>query len=614
MPQQLLKKEYVYLPIFKLDDEFQSDKVDISIFDCYKNTSNDTKTYWLKHNKSSTIWDFSIIKNPNIKLEYKFFIQEKIKSGIKLGTLVGYKRTENLFVTFLNNKYTNCISITEVSVEEYHSFLFLNNIKEKTTYYKISKDMEKIKIQYTRPPYLIISQIQNFITEFNERNIPELQKDSWCIDKLPFKVDTNDCKSIKNLNFSTIKQDKIKDSIKFYTELRLHTKALQTVHINLSVLCQFFAFIDKSFPNVKHLSDLTRDMIERYIAFMRTSARDENYIASQLGTLNTFFEYMQLCEDIEDKPDFCLILKSDYKQNKNQDVRFFTDNEMQRIFAHIDELDDQIARMLYVHANAGMRISELCLLKIEQIEKVDEETYWVYIDQNKTKAENKIYIQKLSYEILQKAYKVSCEKFGENTKYIFAQNKTKPIRPITYSTALNKMSYDNNLKFDDGTPLHITSHTFRATLATKLATLGLDIDVVNKILGHSSKTAIKSYVAITTDDYIKYLDKHLLRQGEWISNIGKKEKPALTKAESVVSLDNGFCSKTGSPCESANACLTCSMFVPSKKHLNKYKTHLQSVEQHILICKKNNLTKELEFNLEQKRLLERIISKLQEEN
>lgn len=613
MPQNAIKQEAIYLPLFKLDAEFQTDKVDISIFEFYKNETDKHKKYWLKHNRSSTVWDFSLIQNQNIKLEYKFFIQEKIKAGQRLGTFVGYKRNESLFFEYLNNFCMNYTSITDISAESYNEFLFKKGVKEYKKERSLSKDLKIVENNSSTFPYLFLNRIKTFVIEFNDRNIPEVKKDIWNIDKLHFKVIKTDCSQVKNLNFSFIHQAKIKESVKYFTELRLHTKAIHTVAGNLNVISQFFQFIKKNFSNVNDLSDLTRDMIERYIAFMRTSARSENYIAHHLGALNTFFSYMQLCEDIDDKPDFCLILNSDYKQETNQDVKFFTDNEMKQIFAHIDELDEQIARMLYVHVNCGMRISELCLLKPSQLEKIDENSYYVYIYQDKTIAENKLPIQKICYEILQKAYKVSCEKYGDETKYIFAQSKIKPIQPRTYSEALNWMSYNNNLKFDDGTPLHITSHSFRATLATKLVNLGFDVDITNKILGHSGKTSIKSYLAVTTDDHIKYLENQIKRQGEFISSIGKPSSTTLSKNESSITLDNGYCSKSGSICESANACLSCSMFVPSKKHLSKYKTQLQSVEQNIYICKQNDLKKELEFNHEQKRLLERIIQKLQEE-
>ena len=616
MPNTLLNATPV-IPInrFPFDPEFISDVVDISVFDCYINASEYDLKAWKKRYKSDTTFDFTKCDNLNIRQEYKFFIQEKSKQGITLGTLMDFKRNHNILFDYINIKGSHLDSIIDLDFDEYKFYFKQQGFNEKSTAgKKLLSNMTMVTRYITHPKLLVAQKLINFITEYNQKDIPELEKDIWDTRKLPFNVITNDTHIVKNISFFGIPQPLIRKTVKDYTEFRLHSKSLTTVYSDVCSIAAICVFLNEHYPNVNSLADINRNMIEHYITHLRTSNTTENTIASHFSSLKTFFETIILLE-LPNIPTKALILKDDYKASYEEEPRVFTDNEMKKIFAHIDCLEQQIARMVYIHSHIGTRISELCLLKPCDITKRDNDTYFISVYQNKTDTPNELPIQELCYKILMKAYQVSCKKFGEDTKYVFAQSKNKPIQPRKYIDALNKMSYENKLTFDDGTPLHIESHAFRATLSTKLANLGLDLDVVNKMLGHSSATSIKSYVRATN----KTLRKHIKTTTDFhdllISNINN---PATLKIkennESYVALDNGYCSKSGSICESANACLSCSMFVPSAEHLIQYKIQLRTVENNIAICKKNEFTKELEYNMEQKRLLERIIAHLEKKS
>lgn len=613
MPNTLLNTTPI-LPVnrFTFDREFISDVVDVSVFDCYINASEYDLKQWKHRYKSNTSFDFTKCDNLNIRQEYKFFIQEKIKQGITLGTLIGFKRSHNILFDYINLKGTHLNSIVDLDFDEYKFYFKQQGFNERSSAGKTLLSNMTIATSYvTHPKLLIAKKLINFITEYNQKDIPELEKDIWNIKKLPFSVITNDTHIVKRISFTNIPQLLIRKTVKDYTEFRLHSKSLTTVYGDVGCIAAICVFLNEHYPNVNSLADINRDMIEHYITHLRTSNTTENTIACIFSSLKTFFETIVLLE-LPNIPTKTLILKDDYKASYEEEPRVFTDNEMKKIFDHIDCLEQQIARMLYIHTHVGMRISELCLLKPGNITKRDNDTYFISVYQNKTDNPNDLPIQELCYKILIKAYEVSCKKYGEDTKYIFAQSKNMPIKPKKYIDSLNKMSYENKLTFDDGTPLHIESHAFRATLSTKLANLGLDLDIVNKMLGHSSATSIKSYVRATN----KTLHKHIKSTTDFhellISNINNPASLNIDKHDkSYIALDNGYCSKSGSICESANACLSCSMFVPSAEHLLQYKIQLRTVENNIAICKQNELTKELEYNLEQKRLLERIIEHLE---
>ena len=80
----------------------------------------------------------------------------------------------------------------------------------------------------------------------------------------------------------------------------------------------------------------------------------------------------------------------------------------------------------------------------------------------------------------------------------------------------------------------------------------------------------------------------------------------------TVALCNGFCSKNPitSPCAKANACYSCSLFIPSKEFINMYEIQLTEIEATIQIAELNGYELMLEKALEDKKNLLNVINKL----
>ena len=64
-------------------------------------------------------------------------------------------------------------------------------------------------------------------------------------------------------------------------------------------------------------------------------------------------------------------------------------------------------------------------------------------------------------------------------------------------------------------------------------------------------------------------------------------------------------------CLKANSCLACGLFVTSPKHLANYKLQLLETESSITIAKANGLDSMVEKNMQTKKYLENIISKIE---
>lgn len=207
------------------------------------------------------------------------------------------------------------------------------------------------------------------------------------------------------------------------------------------------------------------------------------------------------------------------------------------------------------------------------------------------------------------------KKFGEeNVKYVFVNQKNKPYAIGSVNKNLQKVIIENNIKGRDGKLLHCTTHMFRATLATKLVSSGKDPELVAKLLGQSTLSALSHYATIDPKTAKEQLAPRIAKDQIMISNIGKLESEKEQIPETALPLCNGFCCKdieTGI-CKKANACLNCPMFIPSQRFMNSYELQLQETLATIAIAKSCGYEKLLENSLETKKQLESIITKLKQ--
>ncbi len=156
----------------------------------------------------------------------------------------------------------------------------------------------------------------------------------------------------------------------------------------------------------------------------------------------------------------------------------------------------------------GLRISDLCTLRKSDIEIIDEKTY-LYFKIRKTDEVLKIKLSARPLEILNRQR-------NEDSEYLFnilnerknLSNQTDLKNEIKTSTAYyNKVIklITNNL----GIEKNISMHKARSTFATYTLTKGASLEVVSKLLGHSSIKETKVYaevVGIKLDNAIDLWD------------------------------------------------------------------------------------------------------------
>ena len=609
--------------VFNLNDYYQDDLWIMDKHPRYKIL--DEKQLRVFESTEFTTIHFENIVNKNIKNELKYFFAGLFDDKVfSFSTIVSYAKTINPIATFINTQYHDITSITDVELSiilpKYIVWLQENNYKITLSYKnQVDAEMNKREYKYASIYIIVFKAYYKYIYDVmypDTRN--EYDKDIWDVRKLNINVNISESRARYTINFTNILQGKIRDVCKKFIFNRLKHKSMATVLEDMKCLKLFSKFINEKHPEITSLTELDRAIMEEYFAYVRTSEINTRGVSKRIGGLKLFFETLQLMGE-EEAPLKTLIISKDYHTKDKALPKYFSDNELKQLNEHINELPLQIARMFFVIENVGMRISDLCPMKVDCLKLTKKENYLLRYYQSKSKKWNTVPINDIVANTIEAAIEKSKEEFGDTCKYVFAQSKNRAISSDTFSYHMNQLSFNNNIFDDTGNLLRIKSHVFRGTVATQYANLGIDLNVIKMMLGQSSLGVLKHYVTIHDVSMIECMKSITSEDNEYIANIGNIENIDRSKIsdDNVIAtpLPNGSCTKAlgSGKCAHANACYSCRMFKPNKKYLNLYKRQLQEAEQNIEISEINGFERLKQINIDLKNDLSKIIKAIEGE-
>lgn len=152
----------------------------------------------------------------------------------------------------------------------------------------------------------------------------------------------------------------------------------------------------------------------------------------------------------------------------NHKIRYLTAEEEERLFNAIDTDTEYLRPIIITALQTGMRKSEIFNLRWPQ---VDFKKGFIDLLKTKSGKERKIPISTKLDKVLRSLYSVS------NSDYVFVNPKTgRPFVDLkkSFHSLLNKANIEN-FRF----------HDLRHTVATRLVERGIELVVVQEILGHS---------------------------------------------------------------------------------------------------------------------------------
>lgn len=270
---------------------------------------------------------------------------------------------------------------------------------------------------------------------------------------------------------------------------RLDSKTLKAYRIDLR---QFGEHIP-----VSHVSDIDVNVLENYISSLHRKYKAKT-VKRKLASIKALFRYLEYKDILDRNPFNKIYLKFREPATLPRVIPLNTvETLLSAIYRHCDEAPTEYQRknalrdvaVIELLFATGIRISELCSLKKEDINLYDQ-SILIY---GKGSKERRLQIgnddvirvlENYKYEFLPQIHK--CNHFFTN-QHGTALSDQAVRRMINKYTSLAAIE------------LHITPHMFRHTFATSLLEADVDIRYIQEMLGHSSIniTEIYTHVAIS---------------------------------------------------------------------------------------------------------------------
>ena len=270
---------------------------------------------------------------------------------------------------------------------------------------------------------------------------------------------------------------------------RLDEKTLKAYRIDLT---QFHTAIPSN-----DVLDITPAMLENYIAELHQKYKPKT-VKRKIASLKALFHYFEYREIIDRNPFNKIQIKFREPVILPKTIPLSTVEN----FLSVIYRQHSAARSEYQKKNTlrdiaviellfatGMRISELCSLKVNNVNLYDR-SILIY---GKGSKERRIQIGNEDVIHVLEEYKDTFSVQMQNCGLFFANQAGRPLSDQSVRRMINK--YTSLAAIE----LHITPHMFRHTFATSLLEADVDIRYIQEMLGHSSIniTEIYTHVALS---------------------------------------------------------------------------------------------------------------------
>lgn len=292
-------------------------------------------------------------------------------------------------------------------------------------------------------------------------------------------------------------------------------------------LQDFVKFLKKQNIEVDSIliEEITFDLIEKYIQYLKNKNNCAKTINIKLTVIKTLFDYIEIkTVGIIHTASLIKNIKPLKKQIKIPD--YYTEEELHALLEIINKFHDfkslAIVTLLY---DAGLRVSELCNLKIENI-ILRNNTFYIQIINSKNKKNRIVPINNETKKFLEKYMEDYA--FKNNDFLFYNKYKNKYTRK-GISSILKKycrIVQLNNLEksfFKNG----IHPHGLRHSKAVHLLESGVDMVTIRDFLGHSSITTTEIYARLTDETKEKLLLRNSKKKPLKNIKYSKKKKQSL---------------------------------------------------------------------------------------
>lgn len=416
-------------------------------------------------------------------------------------------------------------------------------------------------------------------------------------------------------DFSYITSKEIKEVVKDYVwqNYRIGNKVLSNLYRELCKLKYFNTFAESR--NIKSLKELTNNDIDNFLSYIHTTESDitkkplsYKYQKAILDSIKNVIHWCQLHKP-EAVPNREIFTGNEYiGVNRKLKIEFIPDDVLSNINEALKTEDNPYVKYgIIILESTGMRIGDLLKLRIDCIKPHLISGYTITWFDHKNRKER-------PPMPVRSECAVAVDKLIEATKELRqeADEKVKNIlfihKPVTsrksgticipteqcFINWFNDFIECNNIRNAGGELYNLTSHQFRRTLGTDMLSKGVNINVIQQVLGHADPSTTKLFYADVKDKERAETFKNIGIIGNInqldesaFDNITEMEWFKSNKDKCVAGLCDGYCTnhlQNGKICNrllKRQKCYTCSRYITTPEFLEAHKNHLASLERQV---------------------------------
>ncbi len=244
----------------------------------------------------------------------------------------------------------------------------------------------------------------------------------------------------------------------------------RTTRTYISLISRFALFFHRS-PDRLGLPE-----IEQYLFFLRDEKKVSYCLFNQTVSALRFF-YLHVME----RPD--LVVRIPYGRREKHFPIVLSVSEMLAILAELQSLRDRV--LVTVLYSAGLRLGEVCRLRVENI---DSARMLLHIRQAKGHKDRYVPLSPVALELLREWWRQT------HPSGLLFPCANDPLRPIHHSTVQRALKLAVRRA---GLTKRVSPRTLRHSFATHLMEQGMNLRVIQILLGHSHTRTTEIYTHVS---------------------------------------------------------------------------------------------------------------------
>lgn len=535
--------------------------------------------------------------------EFKYFFAARLtRREMRLGTAISYSKYFRRLGDFLEQSYPTLSSLRDLLLEkallQWRSYLIEQGGR-----------LTDQGVLSNRNYIHVFRQAISFIQTTSDTR-EEFEKEVWDLRNIPGAKITNTSSSYW-LRFTNI-PELFRPLVKRYIMIRIARQISSTqCWKEVRALQLFLCFLAQQHPTWRDLVALSREDMEKFLAWYRGHSKDRKNPAVYLYALRGFLRYIQRAEypEAPEKPAVLLLMKEDIPgeaKPEEESLKYIPEDVLQQLETHLEHLTPpEYIPMIILLRASGWRISDVLNLRYDTCLTRTDLGWYLCGDINKTRILN--HRIPITNEVAAVVQAVVEETKGTSTSdnnpdhLLFARfdgrRKGRPPKGETISGALNRLAKRYQIVDQQEQLFHFGNHAFRHTKAVELINNGMSLVHVQKWLAHYSPEMTLRYARIL-DATLREEWERVARQG--LFRFDRSGKPTRVQLADLANEDLieweyirthldavrvplGYCLKPLTlPCGTQlNPCLTCPYLCTTAELLPEFERHLEDTQKMI---------------------------------